>query len=338
MGQDKTLVVILAMHRCGSSITAQLLQRLGMSLGPYDLGEVNESNKYGHFEAQPFVLLNREFQLRHFGFEGDLPDTAEQLNRFCACDGQWQTTDDLTDEAIARGRDLVKELMQSGDVCGFKDPRTVLIWPFWQRVLAKLPGVRVVLLNLVRSPHEVATSIFRRSQGERDYAQALEVAGIHFRCMSRIVNDWCGSAAVVQFEPQTYPAQIRRAIEMCGLNWSDAVLADVYDATCLHCQGARVAHPAQAAFDGLTGASGAEPEIGDLRRLLTDAAAREAILKQRRDAFRRERDAAQRDVAILQSELARASESRNLVEAVSTPILGATAGLPSSEVSEGSHS
>ena len=77
MSQEKTLVVILCMHRCGSSLTARLLQRLGMSLGPFDLGEINESNKYGHFEAQPFVLLNREFQMQQFGFEGDLPDEAE---------------------------------------------------------------------------------------------------------------------------------------------------------------------------------------------------------------------------------------------------------------------
>ena len=89
MSQEKTLVVILCMHRCGSSLTARLLQRLGMSLGPFDLGEANESNKYGHFEAQPFVLLNREFQLRQFGFEGDLPDDAETLRRYCQCDGRW---------------------------------------------------------------------------------------------------------------------------------------------------------------------------------------------------------------------------------------------------------
>ena len=154
MSQGKTLVVMLCMHRCGSSLTARLLQRLGMSLGPFELGETNESNKYGHFEAQPFVLLNREFQMRHFGFEGDLPDDAEGFRRFCQSDGRWTSEEGISEEAILRGRDLVLRLMESGAVCGFKDPRTVLVWPYWQRVFAEMPELRIVPLLLVRGPHE----------------------------------------------------------------------------------------------------------------------------------------------------------------------------------------
>ena len=129
MSQNKTLVVILCMHRCGSSLTARLLQRLGMSLGPFDLGEANESNKYGHFEAQPFVHLNRELQSRQFGFEGDLPDDAAAFRRYRDADGRWTSKAAISEDLIARGRDLVGRLVQSATVCGFKDPRTVLVWP-----------------------------------------------------------------------------------------------------------------------------------------------------------------------------------------------------------------
>ena len=36
-GPQPTLVVLLCMHRCGSSLTTNILQRLGMSLGPFEL-------------------------------------------------------------------------------------------------------------------------------------------------------------------------------------------------------------------------------------------------------------------------------------------------------------
>ncbi len=41
---SRTLVVILSMHRGGSTLTTSILQRLGMSFGPYDLVGAAKSN------------------------------------------------------------------------------------------------------------------------------------------------------------------------------------------------------------------------------------------------------------------------------------------------------
>ena len=60
----RTLVVFLSMHRCGSSVTASTLHSLGMSLGPFELNEALPSNPHGHFEAVPFLQLNRRIQER----------------------------------------------------------------------------------------------------------------------------------------------------------------------------------------------------------------------------------------------------------------------------------
>jgi hypothetical protein len=303
MSQEKTLVVILSMHRCGSSLTARLFQRLGMSLGPFDLGEANESNKYGHFEAQPFVLLNREFQLKQFGFEGDLPDDADTFRRYCESDGRWNSEESIPDEAIVRGREIVDRLMQSGTVCGFKDPRTVQVWPFWRRVLEGLPGLRVVPLFLIRGPHEIAMSLFRRSQGERDYAQALQVSTVHFRRMKDILYHWSGPAAVVQFEPQIYSLQARQAAELCGLSWSDTALAEAYDASCRHHEATTIDNPAQRAFEALANLPPGTHDAENFRRLLADSEARETILRKTRELRRQERDAAQQSAATLQNEI-----------------------------------
>ena len=57
------------------------------------------------------------------------------------------------------GRKFVR-LAESGNVSGFKDLRVVLLWPYWSRVLSEFSELRVVRLTVLRSPHEVAMSIF----------------------------------------------------------------------------------------------------------------------------------------------------------------------------------
>jgi hypothetical protein len=246
-------------------------------------------------------------QLRQFGFEGDMPDDAESFRRYCECDGRWSPPAALTGEDIARGRELVEQLMRSGDVCGFKDPRTVQTWPFWQQVFETLPGLRIVPLVLLRGPHEIAMSIFRRSQGDRDYARALDVTAVHFRRMKEILDQWSGPAAVVRFDPQVYGAQARQAAELCGLDWSDAALAESYDASCRHFEATTIDHPAQAAFDALAGLPSSQPGADDLRKLLADATAREAMLRQNKELRQQERDAAreERDWARYERDVAR---------------------------------
>ena len=170
-----------------------------------------------------------------------------------------------------------------------------------------MPGLRIVPLFLVRGPHEIAMSIFRRSQGDRDYAQALDVTAVHFRRMKEICDQWPGPRRVVQFDPQICGVQLQRAAELCGLNWSDAAFAEVYDASCRHHEAAVIDHPAQAAFEALAGLPASPPSAESYRRLLADAATREATLRQRRDLRREQRDAArqERDTARTELDVAR---------------------------------
>jgi hypothetical protein len=270
-----------------------------MELGPFNLGEANESNKYGHFEAQPFVLLNRELQLREFGFEGDLPDSDDVLRSYCQRDGRWTSDDTISDAEIARGRELLDRLTESSPVCGFKDPRTAQVWPYWRRVFASMSNLRIVPLFLVRSPHEIAMSVFRRSLGRRDYAQALDVTAVHFRRMQEVRAQWPGGSAIVQFDPRVCRGQLQRAAKLCSLTWSDDVFAEVYDASCRHHEAAIVDHPAQAAFEAFVGQPAQPRSMENDRQLQADAAAREATLRHYRELHLSERDSARwdRDVA-----------------------------------------
>ena len=162
----RTFVILLSMHRSGSSLTASILERLGMSLGPYDLVEASPSNPYGHFESVPFCSLEPEIHgslprihgryARDRGHPEDVLEHGARCNRARA----------IPEEFVREGRELVAGLANSGTVSGFKDPRTILAWPLWRRVLAGFPDLRVVPVALMRSPHPIAMSLCTRSQGD----------------------------------------------------------------------------------------------------------------------------------------------------------------------------
>jgi GT2 family glycosyltransferase len=275
----RTLVVILCAHRSGSSLVTNWLQRLGVSLGPFELIGASESNKYGHFEAAPFCTLNRELQTQVFGFPDDLPPWAEVLDRFCKSDGRWPCDAAISRPALERGAGLVRQLVESAPVSGFKDPRTVLLWPFWSRVLLRFPGLRIVPVFVARSPHEIAMSLFMRSKGAHSYQEALDVTAVHFKRMYCIRESCPENHALVRFHPQAVAEDMRRVAELCGLAWSEETLGELYDATRNHHQAAIIAHPAQEAFERLGLPSGTV----DLARVEEDAALRENVMRSRID-------------------------------------------------------
>ncbi len=87
--QGKTLAVLLCMHRSGSSLCMNVLQELGMSLGPFPMTGGSEFNKYGYFEAVPICDLSRDVQKYLHGFPDDFPASAEDFQRFRARRGTW---------------------------------------------------------------------------------------------------------------------------------------------------------------------------------------------------------------------------------------------------------
>jgi len=246
-----TFVVLLSMHRCGSSLTANILQRLGMSLGPFELNGAAPSNPHGHFESVPFMLLNREVQNLACGFREDLPDSAAALARFLETRGRWDESIAIPDTMIAEGRSLVRALVYSGRVSGFKDPRTVLTWPFWERVLEGFPGLRVVTVGLLRSPHEIAMSLVTRRNGWVGYWSALDVVAVHLLQIKQILEARSEHPGYVCFGDPSYLPALRHVVTQCGLTWDDDVVNEVFDQSCVHHVPAAIVHEAQDLFDSM---------------------------------------------------------------------------------------
>ena len=110
-----------------------------MSLGPFPLLGANSNNIHGHFESMPFYTLNCKVQEIALGFPDDFPKSEEVLTRFLDGKGIWPEGVKIPDELFDEGRRLVAGLVGSGGISGFKDPRTVLTWPFWRQVLQEFP-------------------------------------------------------------------------------------------------------------------------------------------------------------------------------------------------------
>jgi hypothetical protein len=112
------LIVILGMHRSGTSCLAGMLQRAGMYLGKDLMDAAASSNPAGHAEAWEAVRIND----RLLELSGGAWDRAP---RRLAGDA----------DTAARMAAFLAEL-RAEPVAGWKDPRTTLTFPLWRPHLA----------------------------------------------------------------------------------------------------------------------------------------------------------------------------------------------------------
>ena len=251
--ETKTLAFLLCMHRSGSSFTASVFQELGMSLGPFPLLGAHSSNIHGHYESLPLLELNRKVQEIAFGFSEDFPKSEEVLARFLDGKGIWPEGVKIPDELFDEGRWLVAGLVGSGGISGFKDPRTVLTWPFWRQVLQEFHSLRVVVVPLLRSPHEIAMSLCTRSEGALGYWASLDLIAVHFGRMKAILENENQATRAIGFGSESFLDDLAEAARFCGLSWNEADALRVFDRACVHHEPATVVHEAQMLYEELGG-------------------------------------------------------------------------------------
>jgi hypothetical protein len=134
-------VIVLGMHRSGTSCLTGSLQARGLYLG--DVQQANPHNRKGNRESLRIMHLN-DAVLAHSQGAWDRPPDAVA----------W------TDEHAAERDAIIAEFEQAAPAAwGFKDPRTVLTLPFWRE---GLPQARLV--GSFRHPADVARSLHARSR------------------------------------------------------------------------------------------------------------------------------------------------------------------------------
>lgn len=149
MSSRKRIVIVLGMHRSGTSAITRSINLLGVDLGR-DLIPSGFDNPKGFWEDAGVVDLNEKL-LAVLG-SGFLSISGGGFD-FQASDALFE----LEVSAIA----LVLSKIENCQIWGIKDPRICRLLPFWQRVFEKL-HIEDSYVVAVRDPVSVAESLSRR--------------------------------------------------------------------------------------------------------------------------------------------------------------------------------
>ncbi|KQP51505.1 hypothetical protein ASF39_10865 [Methylobacterium sp. Leaf108] len=185
----RTAVLVLGMHRSGTSVLTDLLARLG-AVPPTDPNPPAPDNPRGYWEPAGLVRLHDQM--------------------LSAADSAWLDTRPLDLSAMGAERvrtftgHLLAALDRSFGTAGLfvlKDPRICRFVPFY-RALFEVMGIDPKVVLSLRAPADVAASLFTRNQISADYAGVLWAHHLldverHTRDLPRIVvsyetlvSDW----------------------------------------------------------------------------------------------------------------------------------------------------
>lgn len=145
------LVLVLGMHRSGTSALARGLRVLGVSLGD-DLLPAHPCNPKGFFEDAGLYAFNKAILARlHLTWQSQESPDVKALHALAA------------GPAGVAALELLREKSAGQAALGLKDPRMSRLLPFWRPVLAA-SGLRAHCVISLRHPQSVAHSLRQRDR------------------------------------------------------------------------------------------------------------------------------------------------------------------------------
>jgi hypothetical protein len=147
---NQEIICVLGMHRSGTSLLTRILNLIGLNLGPTEIltTEPVAANPKGYWEHSELTLVSDAILKRHGGSWNNPPSLPRN----------WEANAAL-DDLKQRAQQIVKKQFAGVPLWGWKDPRTCLTLPFWQRLL---PHMRYIIC--LRNPVAVAHSLARRDR------------------------------------------------------------------------------------------------------------------------------------------------------------------------------
>lgn len=148
--REHHIVVVLGMHRSGTSVITRGLQPLGVSLGDHLLPEAADNPK---------------------GFWEDADINALNIELLAALQHDWHTLTRVDEVELAtpivsdfklRALEILRDRLTSTDCFGVKDPRMARLLVFWQDIFVKLQ-VAASYVIVCRNPLSVARSLTKRN-------------------------------------------------------------------------------------------------------------------------------------------------------------------------------
>jgi hypothetical protein len=193
----KVLLMVVGMHRSGTSCLTGLLGDAGVWLGPVEKGSPH--NTKGNNENRQVMNLNKAILAANDASWDDPPE------------------DELiwSPEHIARADELIDELVVDGRITAMKDPRTLYTGPGWRdRALAA--GAEVRYIGTFRRPERVVASL-RARDPDMDPAACRQLWVGYNRRLIALHDE--SPFPIVDFDlgPDDYLAAVRHAFVELGL-------------------------------------------------------------------------------------------------------------------------
>jgi len=200
----RVIIVVLGMHRSGTSAITRGLMALGVNLGERLMPASATENPTGYWEDLDVYELDRRM-----------------LN---AISNDWHRLSAVSDadcsELERRGfdrlaSDILRDRSSGGQIYAFKDPRVARLLPFWERVFEQ-NGFDVRYVVALRNPLSVARSLSRRNRMDHTKAYLLWLCSM----LPAIQSACRGQFVVVDYDRMMRdPAgQLRRigaALDLC---------------------------------------------------------------------------------------------------------------------------
>ena len=153
-------ILVLGMHRSGTSALTRVLNLLGCALTD-DLLGAGVGNETGHWEAASAVTLNDQI----FASAGTRWDDWGPLN------DDWRQSP-LRDEMLHKAAAVIEEHADLGSLFAIKDPRLCRLADVWLAAMEEAKVEPSVVL-MVRNPAEVIASLESRDLMAPEYGQLL---------------------------------------------------------------------------------------------------------------------------------------------------------------------
>jgi len=230
--QRRPIVLVVGMHRSGTSLCSHLLSALGVDMADTISGRGAASpvpeNPHGHWERWEIVEFHdRILGLFNRDYEGCFHDFALPV-------AWW------ADPRVAQIRREIIAFLERrmGDgYFGFKDPRTVRLMPVWHQIFNELKLAPRIVLCL-RNPAQVARSLYARDR--------LDPANGEYRWLVHMIDfyrytsnfDCCAVEYEEWFHNPT--ANIEKLQKFLDLPWQQSetdlrlLLSDLIDPTARH--------------------------------------------------------------------------------------------------------
>ena len=210
------IIVVIGMHRCGTSAITRGLRVFGVDLGEKLMPAVLGVNEKGFWEDIEINQLNIEL-LEYLGRDWHSLAPVTKLN----------LEDKELDKYTLRAVEILRNKTRSSEIFGMKDPRLSRLLPFWQAVFRRLK-ISVCYIIAVRNPLSVVRSLSGRDKFDDGKSYYLWLEHV----LPSILDTSDGKRVVVDYDQllDQPTAELTRIAKSIGLeNRIDATELEKYE-------------------------------------------------------------------------------------------------------------